>query len=83
MPHSMRDETSPQDHNRRFVMLAAGVKASSHVCSDKQAQRDPTPSTQAGNTTRQQSPMLRAWRDELDPRNLTINEALALGDLAR
>ncbi|KAL2189851.1 hypothetical protein L209DRAFT_749765 [Thermothelomyces heterothallicus CBS 203.75] len=41
---------------------------------------DDTPSrclsSSTGNVTQQQSPMLRAWSDEFDPRNLTINEAL-------
>jgi hypothetical protein len=36
----------------------------------------------AGNAAQQQSPMLKAWSKELDPKNLTINEALFLGGLA-
>jgi hypothetical protein len=35
----------------------------------------------AENATQKQSPMLKAWSDELDPRNLTINEALFISGL--
>jgi hypothetical protein len=42
----------------------------------------PPPSALAGNVAQQQSPMLKAWSDELDPKNLTINEALFLSGLA-
>jgi hypothetical protein len=36
----------------------------------------------AKNATQKQSPMLKAWSDELDPRNLTISEALFLSGLS-
>ncbi|KAK4238628.1 hypothetical protein C8A03DRAFT_33323 [Achaetomium macrosporum] len=42
---------------------------------------NPPPSALAEDATQQQSPMLKAWSDELDPRNLTINEALLLNGL--
>ncbi|KAK3306908.1 uncharacterized protein B0T15DRAFT_492423 [Chaetomium strumarium] len=44
-------------------------------------QLNPPKSAPAENATPQQSPMLKAWSDELDPRNLTINEALLLSGL--
>jgi hypothetical protein len=46
-------------------------------------QLGPPPSVLAENAAQQQSPMLRSWSDELDPKNLTINEALFISGLAR
>jgi hypothetical protein len=51
----------------------------SHVHSNDQL--SPPPSAFAENASQQQPPMLKAWSDELDPRNLTINEALVIGGL--
>ncbi|KAL2153370.1 hypothetical protein VTH82DRAFT_4525 [Thermothelomyces myriococcoides] len=36
-----------------------------------------------GNATQEQSPMLRAWSDEFDPRSLTISEILFASGFAR
>ncbi len=59
-------------------------RAFSHVCSNDQL--GVPPPVIAGNAAQQQSPMLKpmlkAWSCELDPRNITINEALFLSGQA-
>jgi hypothetical protein len=78
MPHSVRDETDTR--NRRWVVVVFGVVVGTfaHIRSDNQLSPS---STAVGDASNQQSPMLKAWSDELDPRNLTINETLFLGGL--
>ncbi|KAK4109954.1 hypothetical protein N656DRAFT_800525 [Canariomyces notabilis] len=82
MPHSVKYDTATRGHDRRSV--APGVmfpRVASQLCRDERGQLDPSKSTQTGNAARQQSPMLKEWQDELDPRKLTINEALLFGHL--
>ncbi|KAK0745056.1 hypothetical protein B0T21DRAFT_280459 [Apiosordaria backusii] len=51
--------------------------------SQSRHQVTPPPSSQSGASTQEQSPMLKAWEDEHNRSNLTINETLFHGELTR
>ncbi|KAK4186881.1 hypothetical protein QBC35DRAFT_452820 [Podospora australis] len=67
MPHAVRDEQVPGDNNHR----------------DNQHHITATPSAPAVGTTQSQSPMLKAWEEEHNRSNLTINETLFLVELSK
>ncbi|KAK4176908.1 hypothetical protein QBC36DRAFT_328214 [Triangularia setosa] len=67
MPHSVRDDEASGDHSQ----------------SSNRHQATPPPSSQYSASTQEQSPMLKAWEDEHDRSNLTINETLFHSELTR
>lgn len=79
MPHSVREQVDTQNLNQRLVVIPNRrviAKRLSHARSADQPDPPPPPPVPARNADQQQPLMLKAWSNELDPRNLTINEAL-------
>lgn len=79
MPHSVKEQADSQDQRRRLVQCSVVEplrRASSHGGSENRPIQPPLALPEDADA--QQSPMLKAWSGEFDPKNLTINEALFL-----